>query len=347
MKPLTFGGLSIWPPVLATPMAGYTGGVYREILREHGCPYCVTEMVSAKGLVLGGDDSAEILEHSPKDRPLAVQLFGYDPEDLARAVRKIQDEGWEFDCIDINMGCPARKITSQGSGGALLKDLRLAADMVRAVKSATNLPVSAKARIGWDNANYVEDIAVALAGAGLDMLVVHGRTVVQGYSGKADWDAIERAARAVDIPVVGNGDITSAAGAIAKLGYPSESGADGRGGTGDDQSSKSAVAGVMIGRGMLGNPVVFEDLLRILAGEKILPYTPERKMALAAEHFRRSVEKYGPVRGVLDMRKQLAFYFRGIEGAARLRERLMREKSPEEVLRLLEEGGKSRHSPPS
>ncbi len=323
MRPLEFGGLSIWPPVLAAPMAGYTGGVYREILREHGCPYCVTEMVSAKGFVLGGDDSAEILEHSPEDRPLAVQLFGYDPEDLARAVRKLEDDGWEFDCIDINMGCPARKITSQGSGGALLKDLSLAADIVRAVKSETRLPVSAKARIGWDNADYVEDMAVALAGAGLDMLVVHGRTVVQGYSGKADWDAIERAARAVDIPVVGNGDVSSAAEAIARLQDP------------------GPVAGVMIGRGMLGNPVIFQDLNRLLEGKDLPPYTPERKMALAAEHFRRSVNKYGPVRGVLDMRKQLAFYFRGIEGAARLRERLMSEKCPENVLRLLDEAAKT------
>ncbi|MGE5578418.1 MAG: tRNA dihydrouridine synthase [Bacillota bacterium] len=348
MKPLEFGGLSIWPPVLAAPMAGYTGGVYREILREHGCPYCVTEMVSAKGFVLGGDDSAEILEHSPKDRPLGVQLFGYDPEDLARAVRKLEDEGWEFDCIDINMGCPARKITSQGSGGALLKDLRLAAEMVRAVKSETRLPVSAKARIGWDDAEYVEDMAVTLAGAGLDMLVVHGRTVVQGYSGKADWDAIERAARAVDIPVVGNGDVSSAAGIIARLGNPNEGGVDGgqsdggqSDGTDAGRSSGSAVAGVMIGRAMLGNPVIFEDLGRLLEGQEPLPYTPERKMALAAEHFRRSVDKYGPVRGVLDMRKQLAFYFRGIEGAARLRERLMSEKSPENVLRLLGEAGKT------
>jgi tRNA-dihydrouridine synthase B len=343
VKPLEFGGLSIRPPVLAAPMAGYTGGVYREILREHGCPYCVTEMVSAKGFVLGGDDSAEILQHSPKDRPLGVQLFGYDPEDLARAVRKLEDDGWEFDCIDINMGCPARKITSQGSGGALLKDLRLAADMVRAVKSETRLPVSAKARIGWDNAEYVEDMAVALAGAGLDMLVVHGRTVVQGYSGKADWDAIERAARAVDIPVVGNGDVSSAAGIIARVGYPSGGGADvGRsGGTDAGEGSRSAVAGVMIGRAMLGNPVIFEDLGRLLEGKEILPYTPERKMALAAEHFRRSVDKYGPMRGVLDMRKQLAFYFRGIEGAARLRERLMSEKCPENVLRLLDEAAKT------
>lgn len=300
-------------------MAGYTGGVYREILREHGCPYCVTEMVSAKGLMLGGDNSDEILRHTREDRPLAVQLFGYDPEDIARATRKVQEEDWGFDCVDINLGCPAKKVTSQGSGGALLKDLSRAVAIVAAAKSASKLPVTAKARIGWDSGAYVEDMAAALAAAGLDMLVVHGRTVEQGYSGRADWGAIERAARAVSIPVVGNGDVSSAAVALERV----ESG---------------VVAGVMIGRAMLGNPVLFEDVGRLLSGQKPKPYTPERKMTLAAEHFRRSVERYGEVRGVLDMRKQLSFYFRGIEGAARLREKLMAERAPDAIRRLLDEG---------
>lgn len=300
-------------------MAGYTGGVYREMLREHGCPYCVTEMVSAKGLVLGGGNSDEILGHTSQDRPLAVQLFGYDPGDMARATRKVQEEGWGFDCVDINMGCPARKVTSQGSGGALLKDLPRAVAIVAAVRAASKLPITAKARIGWDSGACVEDMAVALAEAGLDMLVVHGRTVEQGYSGKADWGAIERAARAVSIPVVGNGDVFGAAAAVGRL----ESG---------------AVAGVMVGRAMLGNPVLFEDVGKLLSGERPESYTPGRKMALAAEHFRRSVERYGEVRGVLDMRKQLPFYFRGIDGAARLRGKLMGEKSPDAILRLLDEG---------
>ncbi len=321
MKPLSLGGLSIWPPVVSAPMAGYTGDVYREILREHGCPYCVTEMVSAKGLLLGGDNSEEILRHSEMDRPLAVQLFGYDPEDMARAAERVQDPCYGFDCIDINMGCPARKITSQGSGGALLKDLRKAGDMVRAVKSVSRMPVTAKARLGWDDATYAEEIASTLAEAGLDMLVIHGRTVDQGYSGKADWEAIARAAKAVSIPVVGNGDVSSALGALQKI-------------------EAGVVDGVMVGRAVLGNPVFFDEVRMALAGEVAPPYTPQRKMTLAAEHFRRSVERYGPRRGLLEMRKQLSFYFRGIRGAARLRESLMGEKSPDRVLELLQEGWK-------
>jgi len=340
IKPLAFGGISIWPPVISAPMAGYTGGVYREILREHGCPFCVTEMVSAKGLILGGDDSSEILFHTPKDRPLAVQLFGYDPEDMARAAEKLQSGDWQilgqaegesgtstgapkgstsdsgFDCIDINMGCPARKITSQGSGAALLKDIGRAVAIVEAVKSVSRLPVSAKARIGWSDSRYVADLASKLEEAGLDMLVIHGRTAEQGYSGKADWKAVERAAKSVSIPVVGNGDVSSAAIALEKI-------------------SQGIVSGVMVGRAMLGNPVFFEDLERLLNGDVPVGYTAERKMALAADHFKRSVQRYGEVRGVLDMRKQLCFYFRGIEGAARLRERLMAEKSPYRILEIL------------
>jgi tRNA-dihydrouridine synthase len=185
-----------------------------------------------------------------------------------------------------------------------------------------SLPVTAKTRLGWDSLAYADEVASTLAEAGLDMLVVHGRTVDQGYSGKADWGAIERAARAVTIPVVGNGDISTAAGAIARL----ESG---------------SVAGVMVGRGILGNPVFFENVKELISGAEVAPYTPELKMTLAAEHFTRSVERYGEKRGVLDMRKQLSFYFRGIEGAARLRERLMGEKSPERILELLTEAWKT------
>ncbi len=319
MRSLIFGGFSISPPVICAPIAGYTGSVYREMLREHGCPYCYTEMVSAKGLLLGGDGSEGILEHSPEDRPLAVQLFGSDAEDMARAAEKVQDPSYGFDCIDLNMGCPARKITSQGSGGALLKDLKKAGDIVRAVKSAVRLPVTVKARLGWDDAGCAADVARALAEAGLDMLVLHGRTVSQGYSGEADWAAIYRAAAEVSIPVVGNGDISSAAGALARIaGRP--------------------VAGAMVGRAVLGNPLFFDDVIRALDGRDIPPYTPEHKMRLGAEHFRRSIERYGEVKGVLDMRKQLAFYFRGIRGAPRLRERLMKERSPAKVLEILEEG---------
>lgn len=302
---------------MSAPVAGYTGGVYREILREHGCPYCYTEMVSAKGLLLGGDNSEEILEHTPEDRPLAVQLFGHDPEDMARAALKVQEPSMGFDVIDVNAGCPARKITSQGSGGSLVKDLRRAREIVSAVKSVSRLPVTVKTRLGWDDKRNAVEIAAALAEERPDMLVIHGRTVTQGYSGMADWDAIHLIAREVPVPVVGNGDVSSPSQALARL-------------------REGRVAGVMVGRAILGNPCFFDSLLALAQDGEVAALTTERKMSLAAEHFRRSVERYGPTRGVLEMRKHLAFYFRGVRGASRLRELIMKEKSPLRVLEILE-----------
>jgi len=321
VKPLVFGGLSIWPPAMSAPMAGYTGCVYREILREHGCPYCYTEMVSAKGFLLGGDGSEEILRHMPQDRPLAIQLFGHDPEDMAKAALKLQDPSYSFDAIDINMGCPARKVTSQGSGGALLKDLGRAREIALAVKSASRLPVTAKTRLGWDDARHAVEVARVFAQTGLDMLVIHGRTVAEGYSGKADWDAINRAAEEVAIPVVGNGDVSSPEDALARI-------------------ETGSVAGVMVGRAILGNPVFFEALAAAAMGRDAHPLTPEQKMDLAAAHFQRSVARYGPVKGVLDMRKQLAFYVRRLPGASRLRALIMKEKSPDKIMEVLKGGWK-------
>ena len=319
IPPLKLGSLEIWPPVVSAPMAGYTGGVYREILREHGCPYSYTEMVSAKGLLHGGDDSQEILSHRDEDRPLAVQIFGYEAESMAKAAAMLSEDDRGFAAIDINMGCPARKITSQGSGGALLKNVSLACDILRAVKESSKLPVTVKARLGWADSSGAVEFAKAMADAGVDMLVFHGRTVSQGYSGKADWRTIEEAASEVPVPVVGNGDITTAKEAL-------------------DRVENGPCAGVMVGRAILGNPVFFDELVVLLRGEEPEDYTDERKMSLAKEHFMRSIERYGERRGLLEMRKQLVFYFRGMRGAARLREAVLKEKSAEAVVRLLDEG---------
>ncbi|HHY75349.1 MAG TPA: tRNA dihydrouridine synthase DusB [Firmicutes bacterium] len=319
ISPLRIGSLQIWPPVMSAPMAGYTGGVYREILREHGCPYSVTEMVSAKGLLFGGDESEEILVHTSQDRPLAVQIFGYEPESMAAAAEMLSRPENGFDVIDINMGCPARKITSQGSGGALLKDVARAAEIVSAVKEASRLPVTVKMRLGWDDPSGAQAFAGEIASAGASLIVVHGRTVSQGYSGKADWNMIEEIAKAVPVPVVGNGDVTSPLEALNIL-------------------EKGPCAGVMVGRAILGNPVFFEELLALIKGEAPREYSPERKMRLAKEHFVRSIERYGEKKGLLEMRKQLVYYFRGMKGAARLRELVLRERTPEGVVKLLEEG---------
>ncbi len=326
LRSLEFGGLSIWPPILQAPMAGYTGLTFRELLRENGCPYCYTEMVSAKGLIFGGDDSAEILAHSQSDAPLAVQLFGEEPQSVAQAARKIlSSEFGVFQAIDLNMGCPARKVTSPGSGGGLLKDLARAEDMIYAVAAVcknAGVPLTVKTRLGWDRSTDPAEVAVRLASAGAEMLVVHGRTVSQGFSGSADWDAILRVAQSVDIPVVGNGDITLPEEAVAK-------------------ANLGGLSGVMVGRAILGDPAFFARCLDVLSGRQARLYGFPDKMAFASEHFRRSVSALGERRGLLVMRKHLAFYLRGVPGASKFRDRLNNERSPEGVLRILEEASKA------
>ncbi|MGI6642999.1 MAG: tRNA dihydrouridine synthase DusB [Bacillota bacterium] len=318
LVPLTIGESTIWPPIIQAPMAGYTGDVYREILREYGCPYCCTEMISGKGLVLGGDNSRELLWHPPKDSPLAVQLFGEEPSVLSEAARLVQDPSYGgFEVIDLNMGCPARKVTGPGSGGALLKDLDRAQNIVRAVKDASSVPVTVKMRLGWDDCQDPCDIAVRLEDAGADMLVVHGRTVTQGYSGAADWDAILRVARSVHIPVVGNGDITTAQEALDKATLP-------------------GLSGVMVGRAIIGNPFFFRQCLDLLDGREARIPTIREKMETAKDHFLRTIASRGERRGLLEMRKHLAFYLRGVKDASTYRTRLNHESSPERVLQILD-----------
>ncbi len=300
IRPLRFGHLSIWPPFVAAPIAGYTDGIYREILRESGCPFCYTEMISARGLVLGGQATLALLEHSAKDRPLAVQLFGSDPDDMFNAVQKIHQPGAQFDAIDINMGCPARKITSQGAGGALLRDIPKAVEIVQAVKSASGLPVSVKMRIGWANGAGAVEIASRLQDAGADMLAVHGRTVAQGYGGKANWDEISRIAASVSIPTVGNGDVTSPCEGIGRL-------------------HASGCSGIMIGRGILGNPFFFTNLNDLLRGRESEPQGHAERIKMARVHLNRAAARYGKHHATLELKKHLVFYFKGMKGASRLR----------------------------
>jgi len=327
LKALSFGGLNIWPPIMSAPMAGYTDSVFREILREYGCPYCYTEMVSGKGLLLGEENTRELLEHGERDSPLALQLFGEDPDTLALAILKLKRLAFKFEAIDINMGCPARKITSQGAGGALLKDIGRASSIVQACKEVSPVPITAKIRLGWDDPSQCLEISQALASAGLDMITVHGRTVAQGFSGQSDWDWISRVARETSIPVVGNGDIGSPAQALFRL-------------------ETSGVSGVMIGRGLLGNPFFFREVLEAcgrvdigeagIKGQGLRGPSPSEKMRVARTHFERAILRYGQKKGLLEMRKHLSFYVRGLRGAPRLRQLINRETSPEKVVELLE-----------
>ncbi len=304
----------MWPPFVSAPMAGYTDSVFREILREFGCPLCYTEMVSAMGMMQGGENSRALLYHLPQDRPLALQLFGKDPQVLAQAYLKVG--AGAFDVINVNCGCPAKKVTSTGAGGALLRDPRKMADIVRALKDVSDLPVTVKMRLGWADPKEALDIAFALHEAGADGLVIHGRTVNQGYAGTACWDSIYSVAERVPIPVIGNGDICS----------PEQ---------GFERMKAGNLGGVMVGRALLGNPFFFSQLRDLLEGRSAVVPGPEDRILWAIRHLDRAVLRYGRRQGVLTMRKHLAFYVKGLRGASSLRVRINSESCPEGVRAIL------------
>jgi hypothetical protein len=297
---MRIGSMDITPPVLMAPMAGFTDSPFRRVLRRCGCPAVVTEMVSAEGLIRGGAGTLALLEHAPEEQPLLVQLFGARPESMAAAAELAAERG--FAAIDINMGCPVKKVVRSGAGAALLREPARAAAVLAAVRRAVDLPLTAKLRSGWTAAeiNAVE-VARRLADAGADGLIVHPRTRAQYYAGRADWRLIGQVAAAVDIPVVGNGDLRRPA--------------DGRA-----MRRQTGCAGLMVGRAALGDPF----LPAALAGTGSPPTAAQRLDAFCT-HLDLVVAWLGSERrAVQRMRKHLTWYARGLPGAAALRRELPR-----------------------
>lgn len=285
-------------------MAGVTDLAFREICRAMGADFSYTEMVSAKGLYYGSDRTASLLSASPSERPYGVQLFGAEPEIVAAMAKRLCAEAHDgLALIDLNMGCPARKITGNGEGSALMRDLPRAARIIEATVKASSLPVTVKFRKGYDAA-HVNAVAFARMAeeSGAAMVTVHGRTREQMYSGKADWDVIAEVKQAVSIPVIGNGDVFSGADALALRAH-----------TGCD--------GVMVARGAEGNPFLFAEIKAALAGKAYAPPAGPERIEAALAHARRLVECRGE-RAVIEMRKHVAWYLSGMRGASALRARV-------------------------
>ena len=304
-------------PIVLAPMAGITDVVYRSICAEHGCDFTYTEMVSAKGLFYGGKKTRALIAVGEEERPCAVQLFGSEPDIVSDMIKMIADEYGEDIClIDINMGCPMPKITSNGEGSALMRDIPRAAAVMEAAVKASRLPVSCKFRKGWDEAhvNAVE-FAKAMELSGAAMLAVHGRTREQLYHGTADRRIIAEVVSAVNIPVLGNGDIFDAESAL-------------------DMLDKTGCAGLMVARGAEGNPFIFEEIRAALDGAEYVPPTAERRMEAAIDHAERFIAQK-PAALFPELRKHMSWYTKGMRGSMELRRQVNIAKTPAALMELL------------
>jgi nifR3 family TIM-barrel protein len=298
VRPLTIGGLSLANNLLLAPMAGITNLPVRLLAREQGASLCFTEMVSVNGLVREGVKSFALLQSTSADRPLGVQLFGDDPELLAEGARLVAGYG---DLIDINMGCPVRKVVGTGAGSALLREPGRVRAIIRAVRQATDLPLTVKIRTGWtaETANFLEIGRIA-ADEGCDAVTLHPRSRAQMFEGRADWAQLSDLREALPIPVLGSGDLFRAADVAAML-------------------ADTGCAGVMLARGALGNPWLFRESLALLEGKTAEPPTPAERLAVACRHLELFVAQAGERVAVREMRKHLSWYVRGVPGAAQFR----------------------------
>lgn len=317
-RKFSIGSVELEHPVILAPMAGVCDLPYRVIARRYGAALVCAEMISSQGIRYSNAHTEELLRIDKREHPLSMQIFGSDPAVMAQAAAVVERAG--ADIVDINMGCPVKKVVKNGDGSALMKNLPLAEKVIKAVVDAVSIPVTVKMRTGWDDHSFTAvELAKRAEQAGAAAITVHGRTREQFYSGRADLNKIRQVVDAVTIPVIGNGDIVDGPSAMRMF---AETGCD----------------AVMVGRGAQGNPWIFPQIYHYMeTGEVLPPPTPQERYTQILEHFEALVAYKGEYIGIREMRSHASWYTKGMYGSAGLRERINRTKSADEFRTIIYE----------
>lgn len=313
------GNVEIKNQIVLAPMAGISNTSYRKIIKEMGAGLIYAEMVSDKAITYGNEKTFDLLKMDETERPIAQQIFGSDIDSFVTAAKKIEKE-MKPDIIDINMGCPVPKIAVRSQAGAsLLKNPEKIYEIVKAVVESVDIPVTVKIRSGWDN-NSINAVEVAkqIEKAGAKAITIHARTRAQGYSGKADWKIIKQVKESVNIPVIGNGDVTSCY--LAK-----------------EMLDKTGCDAVMIGRGVLGNPWLIKECVEYLDNGTIPnEVSPKEKIAMLKRHFDLLVQDKSERQAILEIRTHALWYIKGLKGSASIKNQICQTKNKEEMFDILD-----------
>lgn len=310
--------------IILAPMAGITDYAFREIARRYGADLCVSEMVSAKAMHYKDEKTAILARIRKTDTPIGIQIFGSEPDIMAECAYLISTNSYAHNLsdtppsyIDINMGCPVKKIVSNGEGSALLKNPDLCGQIVKKCVEATKLPITVKIRAGWDKHSInATEVAKIVEANGASAIAIHGRTREQMYEPYADWQIIKEVKKAVSIPVIGNGDVFTAQDAIRMY-------------------EETGVDSVMVGRGALGNPFIFEEIKCLLSGKSYTPPTVSEKIATARDQVALMIEDKGEAIAICEARKHLAWYIKGLRGCTDIKVAINKATTFDELNEIL------------